>query len=219
MLLNSGEIPFLQNILCVSSISLNTYLIMLQFIAEINDNYSIPEQVQMALEGGCKWILLNVPLMSDGEIRELAREIIPLCMENEAMLTIIDHVEMAKELAIHGTLMHEGEFSVAQAREFCGPEAIIGVIIDKPEDLQHLIKADVDFAAFTRDTPVSRLGDFVKDIRNTGNMTPLVAFGDYSIESLESVLATGVNGLALAQTITNSSDPVMTVKGIISELK
>ena len=191
---------------------------MLQFVAEYNENFSIPEQVQMALEGGCKWILLNAPLMDDGEIRELAREIIPLCMENEAMLTIVDHVEMAKELAIHGTLMHEGNFSVAQAREFCGPEAIIGVIIDKPEDLEPLIKADVDFAAFTRDTPIALLNSYVKDVRKSGNAIPLVAYGDYSLDSIESVMSTGVNGLALANTITNSADPVQTIKSIIIEL-
>lgn len=204
--------------MCFSALSLNTFLIMIQFVAEYNENYSIPEQVQMALEGGCRWILLNVPLMDDGEIRELAREIIPLCMENKAMLTIVDHVEMAKELAIHGTLMHEGHFSVAQAREFCGPEAIIGVIIDKPEDIEPLIKADVDFAVFTRDTPAPILSDYVRDIRHRGATIPLVAYGDYSLDSLESIMATGVNGLALANTITDSADPVQTIKSIISEL-
>lgn len=192
---------------------------MLQFIAEENDNYSIPEQVQMAIEGGCRWVLLNVPLMTDGDIRDIAREIIPLCKEHEAMLTIVDHVELAKELAIHGTLLHKAGVSVAQAREFCGPEAIIGVMIDKPEDLLPLLKVDVDFAAFTRDTPVRILGPYVRAAREGGVMLPLVAYGDYSIDSIESVMNTGVNGVALGCSITDSIDPVKTTKTIIAELK
>ena len=191
---------------------------MLQFIAEENDNYSIPEQVQMAIEGGCRWVLLNVPLMTDEDIREIARELIPLCKEHEVMLTIVDHVELAKEMAIHGTLLHKSEYTVAQARDFCGPEAIIGVIIDKPEDLLPLMGVDVDFAAFTRDTPVDILRAYVSSIRDGGMMIPLVAYGDYGLDAIKDVMSTGVSGLALAHTITDNLNPVDTTKNILLEL-
>lgn len=45
---------------------------MLQFIAESNERYSIAETVQMAIEGGCRWIELHMPDSDDSEIREVA---------------------------------------------------------------------------------------------------------------------------------------------------
>ena len=33
---------------------------MLQFITNASDKYSIAEEVQMAIEGGCKWIQLRM---------------------------------------------------------------------------------------------------------------------------------------------------------------
>lgn len=71
---------------------------MLQFIARENNRFSVPELVQMAIEGGCAWVVLDPGEMSDEVIREIAREVIPLCKETSTILTMVDHVDMAKEL-------------------------------------------------------------------------------------------------------------------------
>ena len=52
---------------------------MLQFITHPSDKYSIAEEVQMVLEGGCKWIQLRLKDATDEEFRQTAKEIIPLC--------------------------------------------------------------------------------------------------------------------------------------------
>lgn len=192
---------------------------MLQFIACENDNYSIPEQVQMALEGGCKWVQFFVPGFDDSQIREVAREIIPLCKENNAMLTLVDHVELAKELSIHGVLLIDSKMSPAEAREFCGPEAIVGVGIHRPEDLIPLADADIDFATFPLNLPLDIMAAYVSAIRDGDVMLPLVAFGNYPLAILGDVLATGVNGLALGASITDTIDPVDTVKQILEFIK
>ncbi|MDE5954250.1 MAG: thiamine phosphate synthase, partial [Duncaniella sp.] len=70
---------------------------MLQFITHPSDRYSIAEEVQMALEGGCKWIQLRLKDASDEEFRQTALEIIPLCQENEALLVFDDRLELAME--------------------------------------------------------------------------------------------------------------------------
>ena len=55
---------------------------MLQFITHHSNRFSIAEEVQMAIEGGCRWIQLRMKDASDEEIREVANEIIPLSKEN-----------------------------------------------------------------------------------------------------------------------------------------
>ncbi len=65
---------------------------MLQFITHPSERFSIPEEVQMAIEGGCRWIQLRMKDTPVEEIRAVATEIIPLCQESEAFLVIDDHV-------------------------------------------------------------------------------------------------------------------------------
>ena len=52
---------------------------MLMFITHPSDRYSIAEEVQMVLEGGCRWIQLRLKNASDEEFRQTAMELIPLC--------------------------------------------------------------------------------------------------------------------------------------------
>ena len=117
---------------------------MLQFIARENNRFSVPELVQMAIEGGCAWVVLDPGEMSDEVIREIAREVIPLCKETSTILTMVDHVDMAKELGIHGVLLQNDRRSPAELRELFGPEAIIGVEIGSLMQAMSLQGVDVD---------------------------------------------------------------------------
>ncbi|MDE5750412.1 MAG: thiamine phosphate synthase, partial [Duncaniella sp.] len=59
---------------------------MLIFKTYPSERYSIPEEVQMALEVWCRWIEHVMSDASDEEFRAVAAEVIPLCKENEAFL-------------------------------------------------------------------------------------------------------------------------------------
>ena len=93
---------------------------MLQFITHPSEKYSIPEEVQMALEGGCRWIQLRMKDASDEEFREVAREIIPMCQESEAFLVFDDRVELAIEMGVHGVHLGKDDMPPAQARDVMG---------------------------------------------------------------------------------------------------
>lgn len=118
---------------------------MLQFITHPSDRYSIAEEVQMALEGGCRWIQLRLKDASDEEFRETALEIIPLCKENEAFLVFDDRVELAKEMSVHGVHLGKNDMNPVEAREAMGPEAIIGCTANTASDIIALRGRDVDY--------------------------------------------------------------------------
>ena len=50
---------------------------MLQFITHTSDKYSIAEEAQMAIEGGCRWIQLRMKDASDEEVRNVASKSYP----------------------------------------------------------------------------------------------------------------------------------------------
>lgn len=191
---------------------------MLQFIAKENVRYSVPEQVQMAVEGGCRWVVLSMPGAFEAEIREVASEIIPVCKEESALLTIENHVELARELGIHGVVLTDPQIDFAKTREFCGPEAIIGVTAYTPDEALALKDADVDYIAFPYDLGVGEIRGFVSMLRSKGVMVPLVAVGDYSLSAIDDLMEAGVSGIALNVTIADSGDPVAATAEIIKNL-
>ncbi len=191
---------------------------MLQFIAKENERYSVPEQVQMAVEGGCRWVVLGMPGATDSEIRDVAREIIPLCKEEQTLLTIENHAELAKELGIHGMVLTDPEIDFAKTREFCGPEAIIGVTAYSAEEALSLKDADVDYIAFPYDLGLSEIQKSVDVLRSAGVLIPLVATGDYPLDEIDALMAAGVSGLAINVTIADSGDPVAVTREITNIL-
>ena len=103
---------------------------MLQFITKTTQRFSMAEEAQMAIEGGCRWIQLSAASIGDSglSLREVANEIIPLCQENEAFLIIEDDVNLVEELKVHGVFLRDhSRTTVMEARERLGAHAVIGV--------------------------------------------------------------------------------------------
>ncbi len=203
---------------------------MLQFITHPSDRYSIPEEVQMVLEGGCKWVQLRMKEASDEEFRETALEIIPMCKENEAFLVFDDRVELAMELSVHGVHLGKNDMPPLQARETMGAEAIIGCTANTADDMVRLKGLDVDYIGlgpFRYTTTKSNLspvigpegyGQIVKTVRAAGIELPIVAIGGITIEDIDPIMRTGVNGVAMSGAIINSVDPVDYTRKVLEAL-
>lgn len=193
---------------------------MLQFIAKENDRYSVPELAQMAIEGGCRWIVWQPGSLDEPQIRELASELVPLCRESEVILTMVDHLELAKDLQIHGVLLTDGRYTLAQAREICGPEAVIGIMVDDADQALPMrgMRLDLDYLAMTDDMPIPDIAANVARLREGGFDLPVVAQGDYPAELAPALMLTGINGLALGAAIADADDPVVAVEHILKEI-
>ncbi len=203
---------------------------MLQFITHPSDRFSIPEEVQMVLEGGCKWIQLRLKDVDDSEFREIAMEVIPLCRENGAFLIIDDRVELAKELGVHGVHLGKDDMSPAEARELMGPEAIIGVTANTAQEIIALKGLDVDYVGLgpfrftsTKEKLATILGldgyrQIVSEVREAGIELPIVAIGGITADDLDEVISTGVNGVAVSGAIIGAEDPVAYTEKCLSIL-
>ena len=61
---------------------------MLQFITSKSDKYSIKEEVQMAIEGGCLWIQVSKSLPNGVTQKDIIDELRPICEEKETFLLV-----------------------------------------------------------------------------------------------------------------------------------
>lgn len=192
---------------------------MLQFVVKTNEKYTIAELSQMVIEGGCKWLVLDVPEMADEEIRELSQELIPLCKETGTILTIIDHIELAKDLGIHGVLLTGNDISALKVREDFGPEAIIGVQVSMASSALALANADIDYVAFPANMPLDKVAENIKLLKQSSFPLPIVAQGSFSVDEIAEVMGTGISGIAESEPILSALDPVEETKRIIQAME
>ncbi|MDE6484102.1 MAG: thiamine phosphate synthase [Duncaniella sp.] len=200
---------------------------MLQFITHPSEKYSIAEEVQMVIEGGCRWVQLRLKDASDEEFIEVANEVIPLCRESNTFLVFDDRVDLAIKLHVHGVHLGKDDMPPAQARELMGAEAIIGCTANTAADILSLRGLDVDYVGLgpfrhtttkQRLSPVLGLDGYravVAEASAGANRLPIVAIGGITIDDIRPVLATGVNGIAMSGAIINSPDPVEYTRNVM----
>lgn len=200
------------------------------FITHPSDRYSIAEEVQMVLEGGCKWVQLRLKDASDEEFRQTALEIIPLCKEHEAFLVFDDRVELAMEMGVHGVHLGKNDMDPLQARETMGAEAIIGVTANTAADILKYKGRDVDYVGLgpyrfttTKEklSPVLGVDGYtqvVKAVRDADMLLPIVAIGGITLEDIPGLMSTGINGVAVSGSIINAPDPVDYTRKLLETL-
>lgn len=203
---------------------------MLQFITHPSERYSIADEVKMVIEGGCRWVQLRLKNASDAEVKEIAEEIIPLCQETETILVLDDRVELTMDSKVHGVHLGKNDMPAADAREYLGAGAIIGVTANTAEDIIAYKKIDVDYVGLgpyrfttTKEklSPVLGLDGYrniITEIRNAGVELPVVAIGGITLDDITDLMATGVNGIAMSGAIINAENPVEYTRQVIEKL-
>ena len=203
---------------------------MLQFITHTSERYSVVEQVKMVLEGGCKWIQLRMKEATDEEVKAVAEELIPLCKEADAILVIDDRVELVKEMEVTGVHLGKKDMPVAEARNLLEGGPIIGATANTAGDIFALKGIDVDYVGlgpFRHTTTKENLSPILglegyskimKEIREAGVLLPVVAIGGITLEDIDDVMATGVNGVAISGAIINAENTVEYTKAILNKL-
>ena len=197
---------------------------MLQFITHPSEKYSIIDEVKMVLEGGCRWIHLCIKDSSKEEVKRVTEEIIPLCQEAEAILVIDNRVNLTLETKVHGVFLGKAKMPALEARELLGAGAIIGVTANTAEDIIAYKKVDVDyiglgqFKGSTENLSLEDYKNIVSEVRNAGVELPIVAVGEITIDDVDAIMSTGINGIAMSEAIINAENPVEYTKQVLAIL-
>lgn len=203
---------------------------MLQFITNESDKYSIAEEVQMAIEGGCRWIQLRMKEATDLEVRNVALELIPMCQETDTFLIIDDRVEVVNDLKVSGVHLGKDDMDPKEARELLGPHAIIGVTANTAADILKFKGTDVDYVGLgpcrfttTKKKLSPEIGiegyrQIVDEVRRNGMEIPIVAIGGLTIDDVEPLMKAGINGIAMSGAIINAPDPMLYTSAVMEKL-
>jgi len=193
---------------------------MLQFITSVSDKYSIAEEAQMAIEGGCQWIQVSKSLPAGVTQKDAICGLQQLCQENAVFLMVDSDVELAKEMRIHGVHLKKTDMPPAEVRELLGPNAVIGVDADSAADIIALKGLDIDYAVINYDSThsIEEIGGIIQEVRNKGiEIYIVVRMGD-DIAGLKPLQQVGVNGFALSRQIIDAPDPVAATATVLDSI-
>lgn len=188
---------------------------MLQFATDATSLIPQKQQVNIALEGGCEWIRLT----SEADIEELAK----ICEQQQVMLVLDNDVETVDRLRIHGlhmTSWTRGE--IIAMREKLGPHAVLGITFPIDGNVDDLKALDIDYITIPKPDAEDYLVKYQKLVTElhakTKDIHP-VASGNFSLEILQSLLATGIEGIEMSQEILTAPMPAEFTKSVIAKLQ
>ena len=118
---------------------------MIQFISHYSERYSYLDSIQLALEGGCRWIQLRMKDALDEEVRPIAIEAQKLCRHYNATFIIDDRVALVRELGADGVHLGKNDMPIREARQILGPDFIIGGTANTFEDAKAHYEASADY--------------------------------------------------------------------------
>ena len=204
----------------------------LQFITHYNEAYSYIDSARIALEGGCRWIQLRMKDAEEVLLEETAVIVQKMCKEYGATFIIDDNVFLAKKIKADGVHLGKNDMPIAEARNILGEDFIIGGTVNSFEDILFNIETATPnyfgcgpfrFTS-TKKNLASILGyegyqGIINKMRDKNISIPLVAIGGICKDDVSSLLACGVNGIALSGSVLNADDPIKEMRDIVNVFK
>ena len=201
---------------------------MIQFISHYSERYNYLDSIQLALEGGCRWIQLRMKDATDDEVRPSAIKAQQLCRQYGATFIIDDRVALVKELHADGVHLGKNDMPISEARRILGSDFIIGGTANTFEDAKAHYEASADYIGcgpfrFTTTkkklAPVLGLEGYrsiIHQIREARIDIPVVAIGGITKADIPAILQTGITGIALSGTVLRADDPIAEMNHIIN---
>lgn len=201
---------------------------MLQFISHYTEKYDYLDSIRMALEGGCRWIQLRIKNATDDEVRPIAIRAQEMCRDAGATFIIDDRVELVRELHADGVHLGKTDMSIVLAREILGKSAIIGGTANTYFDVRALFASGANYVGcgpFRFTTTKKKLSpilglegysDIINQMKANDINIPIVAIGGITADDIESIMQTGVSGIALSGAVLNAANPIEEMKRIIN---
>jgi thiamine-phosphate pyrophosphorylase len=185
--------------------------------------HTVPFVVEEACRAGVRWVQLREKTMSTRSFVELGATIKAITQRCGARLIVNDRVDVALGISADGVHIGQDDMPYPLVRKLLGPGKIIGLSINnRRELLASQVYTDIDylgvaavFATPTKLDTVSKLGTSgLRDICAQTHL-PTFAIGGINIANLQSIMQTGVRGVAVVSAICGHPSPYEAARALI----
>ena len=188
---------------------------MLQYVVGGNNSLDIIDTAKTALRNNCKWLRLDLSEVSKVEQEQLVVAIAKSCKMFDAILTIENDVEGAKQLKVDGVHISQPSTSPVDARKALGEEPIMGITIKDASEVLFVSRSAVDYIEVDKSVAdITVLKEVVQQMKATGRDEPVVAKLN-RVPHMSMLRSLGVDGISIDNT---DASPVE-LKDLISKLE
>jgi thiamine-phosphate pyrophosphorylase len=202
----------------------------LQYISQGN---TVSEQllnIHQALDNGCDWIQMRFKNQTAQNAFALAEAVKFLCEEYLAVFVINDNVHLAQQLSADGVHLGMSDMKIEEARLILGSTKIIGGTANTFEDVLQRAEENCDYVGlgpfqFTATkqnlSPILGLEGYrsiIEKIKTKNINVPIYAIGGIVLENVESLVETGIHGIAVSSLITQSENPSQLINQLNEKL-
>ncbi|ESU28947.1 thiamine-phosphate pyrophosphorylase [Flavobacterium limnosediminis JC2902] len=168
------------------------------------------------LDNGCDWIQLRFKNGNSLELFALAEAVKTLCEEYLATLIINDKVDLALQINADGVHLGLNDMKVKDARALLGNHKIIGGTANTLEDILQRTTENCDYIGLgpyrftaTKENLSPILGlegyqNILGKIKEQNIQIPVYAIGGIASNDIESLIDTGLHGIAVSGLITEN---------------
>lgn len=194
------------------------YIEKLQYITHDLPHLSHVAQVQMACEAGAKWIQYRCLSKTDEELLTEINLIAEICDDWGTTLVVTDHIHLNGKADIQGFHIEDMEADFTILRKLVGNDITLGGSANTLENIIRLANEGADYAGFgpfahtatnPNDLPLLGVEGYsviLKKLKALSVEIPILAVGGVEFSDVESLMQTGIHGIAVSGAINLADD-------------
>jgi len=202
---------------------LSLYLVTDQQLCGEN---SLLDVVGLAVRGGAQVVQLREKRLGMRALVDLARALCGLLEPFGIPLIINDRVDAALAVGAAGAHLGQSDMPVDLARLLLGPQAIIGLSVERLEHIREAERHDVDYYGVSPIFPTGTKAELVNAwglgglaAARRATARPLVAIGGIGIDNAEAVVRAGADGVAVVSAICAAPDPLKAAEDLLRAVR
>ncbi len=174
-----------------------------------------------ALRGGVTMVQVRWKDAVTRDLMGLTHRLLALTLRHGVPLIVNDRVDVAHAAGADGVHVGQGDLDPRIARAMLGPSAIIGLSVEKPDQVSTCDPAVVDYAGLgpvfgtaTKPDHAPPLGiDGFRTVRAQLGL-PVMAIGGVDAGNAAALRAAGAEGLAVVSAICGAASPEMAARSL-----
>lgn len=181
--------------------------------------------VLAAAQGGVTLVQLRDKTAARDRLIEQARALKAALTPLGVPLIVNDDIDAALAAGADGAHVGQGDLGPRAAREKLGPDRILGMTIDTPDQAEAVDRSVVDyvgagpvFATATKPDHAAPIGVFGAAAYKAYSGAPTVAIGGIGAGSARDLIRVGLDGVAVVSAICGQSDPAAAARGLREEI-
>lgn len=196
----------------------------LHYICHGNSSKELLENIQNACTSGIELVQLAVHTNSNSQKLKLAEEAREITGHFQTRLLISNDYKLAIAIKADGVHVDNGDSPTVIRKQLYSWQ-MLGSTANTIQDCEMVIAKEIDYIRLgpfrsteIHKTTSSDLGvnGYTAIIEGLRTKTPILGFGGITISDVETILETGISGLAVSEAITQNFDAIRTFNQLLN---